>query len=556
MRFRLRLFFTLVFALTAVAMLMMLSLFTQSAQAQGPWVRGPFVTEAIKAASFDGDVRQLPNVAPTNMNSPHLRLARNGASAAAATPNDPMRQIAQSAFVMPPPIQNFSGISRTTLGLGVWPPDPNGDVGRNHYIQTVNLAVGIYDKTGTPLATFPLAALFTATKTLCDTTIRGDPVVVYDALADRWLITTFAFQSNAGPFYQCVAASKTGDPVTGGWWIYGMLADNQHLNDYVKIALWPDAYYMTANMFDMLSNSPLFIGVRAWALDRLQIYNGVLRSVSFDVAWNASSGCCYALLPSNLRGALPPAGAPNVLMASQILPNNTGGLLYLWRFHVDWTCPLTCSTLSAPINIPVSTFTDIEGNVVPQKGSAEMLDAGDAKLMMQLQYRNMGSADSLWAAQTVGGTGGATAIRWYEVRNPFTSPVLYQQGTYQPDGNYRWMPSLAVDRNGSMALGYSVSGAAMFPAIRYAGRLPTDPLGVLAQGETSLIEGAGSQVGGASRWGDYSAMTVDPIDDCTFWYTNMYYATNGNNWQTRIGSFQMPMCTAYTQHVYLPVLAR
>ena len=162
--------------------------------------------------------------------------------------------------------------------------------------------------------------------------------------------------------------------------------------------------------------------------------------------------------------------------------------------------------------------------------------------MSSLQYRNIGGVQSLWVSRTVV-AGTSTGVRWTEVRNMSTTPTVFQQGTYAPDATYRWMPSLAVDKSGNMAIGYSVSSATVFPSIRYAGRLVNDPLNTLGQTETSLVAGTGSQTSGrGARWGDYASMSVDPVDDCTFWFTSEYYEVTGTNWQTRIGSFKFPSC--------------
>jgi hypothetical protein len=183
---------------------------------------------------------------------------------------------------------------------------------------------------------------------------------------------------------------------------------------------------------------------------------------------------------------------------------------------------------------------------VPQLGSSETLDTLGDRLMTWLQYRNINGVQSLWVSRTVV-AGSSTGVRWMEVRNMSATPSVYQQGTYAPDSNYRWMPSLAVDKAGNMAIGYSVSSSSMYPAIRYAGRLVTDTLGTLGQTETTLIAGTGAQnYNNYQRWGDYSSMSVDPVDDCTFWYTTEYYETTGGNWQTRIGSFQYPSCSSTT----------
>jgi hypothetical protein len=212
----------------------------------------------------------------------------------------------------------------------------------------------------------------------------------------------------------------------------------------------------------------------------------------------------------------------------------------LWKFHTNWAVPASSTFSSVPQSVVVASFTDPSGEV-SQLGSPETLDTLGDRLMTWLQYRNIGGTESLWVSRTVD-AGASLGIRWMEVRNMGTTPSVYQQGTYAPDSNDRWMPSLAVNQQGDMAVGYSVSSASRYPAIRYAGRLAGDPLGTLGQTERTLINGTGSQNGGYTRWGDYSSMSVDPADDCTFWYTTEYYETISNNWQTRISAFRLPGC--------------
>ena len=510
---------------------------TPGAGPAGPAVSGPVAGELAVPASFDGDVRNLPQVGPP-VKRPMFEFKlppelREGGAAVV----DPVVQTNPGITVIPSPIQSFKGLDLNTWGAG-WPPDTNGDVGPNHYIQTVNTSIGMYSKTGAQLAAFTFDTFFDGTGTPCDASNQGDPVVLYDNPSGRWIITDFAWSNFvSGPYYECIAVSKTGDPVAGGWWLYGFRADDAThpwLNDYPKLGVWADGIYMSANMFDILtsSGSATYKGVRVWALNREDMVSGApLRSVRFDLGTSFAS-----LLPSNLRGALPPSGSPD-FFGSITAPST----FRLWKFHVDW--PVTSnSTFTGPTNITVASFSIPSGNV-PQGGSSETLDTLGDRLMMQLQYRNLGGTEALWANHTVA-SGGVTGVRWYEIRNPNGSPTVQQQGTYQPDTNYRWMGSLAVDSQGNMAVGYSVSSSSIFPQIRYAGRLAADPAGQLSQGETTLIAGTGSQSGGFNRWGDYSAMTVDPTDDCTFWYTTEYYETTGNNWQTRIGSFKFPACSS------------
>lgn len=482
-------------------------------------IKGPFVRGPVYPVSFDRDLRTLPR--PQNQQH-HITMQKEAPEIATGSTRrpDPVVQNWMSKKLMPATIRNFDGLDHSA-GSG-FPPDPNGDVGPNHYIQTVNTTAAIYDKTGTLITSFTFDDFFDGTGTPCDNAFRSDPVVLYDAMADRWLLSDFAF-SGPGPFYECIAVSKTSDPVAGGWWQYGLLTDNSVLADYPKFGVWPDAYYMSGYI------QPNY---RVWALDRNSILaGGPLNEVHFDL-----SGVFF-LIPSNLRGAAPPANSPNFFAAVDVF---TSTALHLWKFHVDWTTPVN-STFTGPTDITVASYTNPGADIPEQSGND--LDPIRFRLMMQWQYRNFGGTESLWGNQTVDAGAGIYGIRWYEIRDPNGSPTVHQQGTYQPDTNHRWIGGLAVDQFGNMAVGYSVSSAAMFPAIRYSGRLAGDPLGTLPQGEASIIEGTGAQTGFVgNRWGDYTSMTVDPVDDCTFWYTNEYYATSGDEWKTRIGVFSFPGC--------------
>ena len=515
---------------------------------QGP--PAAIVGPAAVPVSADIDLRTLPQVGPAQKHErsePQVLNwdSRIAGGMAGANFLDPVVQSSFGALAMPAAGQNFKGLDFATFGAG-HPPDTNGDVGPNHYIQMVNTAVGIYNKTGTRLAAFTLDNFFATAAAPCNNSNNGDPVALYDAPDDRWIVTDFAWTNiQNGPYYECIGVSKTNDPVAGGWWLYTFRADDAThawLNDYPKLALWSDGIYMSSNMFDCLDSACAnanYMGVRVWALNRSDLISGAaLRNVHFDMS-NTSFG---ALLPGNYRGAPPPAGEAEYF-ASVDAPS----AFHLWRFHVDWTTPAN-STFTGPNNITVATFAWPSANV-PQSGTTVTLDTLGDRLMMQLQYRNLGGTEALWASHTAA-SGSVTGIRWYEFRNPNSAPSVFEQGTFQPDSTWRWMPSLAVDQSGDMAVGYSVSSSSIFPGIRFAGRLVGDPLGTLGQGEATLIDGTDSQknnCGGAActRWGDYSAMTVDPVDDCTFWYTNEYYESGGGasgNWQTRIGSFKYPSC--------------
>jgi hypothetical protein len=246
------------------------------------------------------------------------------------------------------------------------------------------------------------------------------------------------------------------------------------------------------------------------------------------------------LLPADLDGSTPPpTGSPSFVLA---FDDATLSALNLWRFHVEWATP-GASTFTGPLQIPVAAFTEAcnGATCIPEPGGGQLDSLAD-RLMYRLAYRNFGTSDSLLVNHAVD-VGGHSAVRWYEIKTPGGSPTVYQQATYSPDSSYRWMGSMAMDQRGNILIGYSVSSGSVTPSIRYTGRLASDALGTL-QAEGSLFAGSGSQTGGITRWGDYSAATVDPTDDCTFFYTSEYLKTTGSfNWSTRIGTFKFPTCS-------------
>lgn len=462
---------------------------------------------------------------------------------------DPVIQDWHGPSSMPAPIHNFDGVRNVDRFL---PPDPNGDVGPNHYVQWVNVSFAIYDKTGTRL--FGPAngnTLWAGFGGPCETTNSGDPIVLYDHLANRWLMSQFALpniDSNSGPFFQCVAVSTTPDP-TGSYFRYEFKISETKLNDYPKFGVWPDAYYMSINQFTAPSFG--YGGAAAVAFERDNMLLGApARMVYFDL--ESVNPNFFGLLPSDLDGPPPPANTPNYFVqvddGSRLPPSHA---LHMWRFHVDWTIPSNSTfgvsgqpnavVPTAPFDLDMCGFAP---SCIPQRGTAARVHAISDQLMYRLQYRNFGTHESLLANHTVDVNGRDRAgIRWYEIRDPGGAPFIHQQGTYSPDFRHRWMGSIAMDGAGNIALGFSISSSRMFPSIAYVGRLVNDLPGTLPQGETRLIAGRGSQTSSASRWGDYSMMAVDPTDDCTFWYTQEYYRTTSEvGWRTRIGSFRLPSC--------------
>jgi len=452
---------------------------------------------------------------------------------------DPVLQQSYPTTLAPVTFLNFDGVGNGfsgpsgTFTVEAAPPDTEGDVGPNHYIQVVNTDLAIFNKSGTPIfGPVPFNTLWNGFGGLCQSDDDGDPVVIYDSIGDRWVISQFAVTGANGasvPFLQCVAVSQTADP-TGAYNRYAFAYNS--FNDYPKMGLWPDAYYTTFNMF----SGNTFLGAHVCAYDRASMLAGAAATQQCFQLSTSFGG----LLPADLDGAqLPPAGSPNYVLA---LGATTG--LAFWKFHVDWTTPAN-TTLTGPTAITTAAYTEAcsGGTCIPQTGTPQQLDSLADRLMFRLAYRNFGDHESLVTNHSVT-AGTSVGVRWYEIRSPGTTPTIFQQGTYAPDSNFRWMGSIAMDQNGNMALGFSLSGSTLHPAIHYTGRLAGDPLGQMTQGEGTIIDGAGSQTKNLNRWGDYSMMGIDPSDDCTFWYTNEYIPSNGTfNWKTRIGSFKFPSCT-------------
>jgi hypothetical protein len=462
---------------------------------------------------------------------------------------DPVVQNAFGPLAMPTPNRNFEGISNQ---WSVYPPDTNGDVGPNHYVQTVNLGFRVWDKSGNPLTPVQnLNTLWQGFGGVCETSNDGDPIVLYDPLADRWMISQFGLPGFPnGPSYQCIAVSQTADPA-GAWHRYGYVSSATLIEDYPHFGVWPDAYYMTTNEF--VGGSLNWSGVGAFAFERAAMLAGLPADMQYFHLGATQWG---GMLPADLDGTTPPpAGAPNTFVevddSAWDPPNIPTDQIEFWQFHVDWNTPAN-STFTNSANVAVAPFDGIvcplfDRNCIPQQGTAVRLDAISDRTMWRNAYRNFGTHETLVFNHTVDASGqdnGRAGVRWYEIRSPrAAAPTIAQQSTYAPDTNSRWMASAAQDRDGNLAIGFSISSATMYPSISYAGRLATDPPNQLTQGEALMFAGTGSQTGTANRWGDYSGLVVDPTDDCTFWYTNEYYQTTSSvGWRTRIASFKFPSC--------------
>jgi hypothetical protein len=454
---------------------------------------------------------------------------------------DPVWQKQDGTYLpsSPAPVQNFDGLTNIS---GFYPPDTQGDVSTDKYVQVVNVNFAIYSKTGALL--FGPAALKTIWEGIpspWNNTNSGDPVVLYDQEAKRWLITQFSVPASSTTQYaQLVAVSQTSDP-TGAWYRY-VFPFGSTMPDYPKFGVWPDGYYLSVNQF---AGGATWAGAGACALERTKMLAGdpAAQMIYFNLGAGSEP---TSMLPSDWDGMVPPA--PGEANHFTYFNTTTGPETYLriWDFHADWITPAN-STFTQVSSLTTAPFdqdlcTGTRERCIPQPGTAIKLEALSDRLMYRLQYRNFGTHSAMVTNHTVDvDATGHAGIRWYELRNAGAGWNIHQQGTWSPDASNRWVGSIAMNSAGDIALGYSVSDAtSTFPSIRYTGRKAGDLPGTMTLAEQSVIAGTGSQTGTAARWGDYSMMSVDPSDDITFWYTTEYVQVTGNvTWKTRIASFNV-----------------
>jgi hypothetical protein len=455
----------------------------------------------------------------------------------------------------PSPVPAPIGLNILGLGAGFpnftvefVPPDTNAAVGTTQVVETVNLSLQVFNKTTgvcTPTAVctpVDLSALVT-TGDNCQNGEMSDPVVLFDKIHSRWVIAYVAGTAGgplgvSAPFLQCFAVSKS-DDATGAYNLYsfdvstlGGLLTNPALNDGDKMGIWPDAYYLSYNEFDQ--KTQLFLGAGACAVDSSKM-----------IAGQAAKIVCFfrptedSLRPADLDGStLPPANEPAFYVGTLHPPSHFN----LWQFHVDFANAGN-STFNGPAQLTVQRFAEACGGgvCIRQPKGGESLDSLGDQLMHRAAYRNFGTHESIVLSHSVRARKGS-GIRWYELRSPVSSPFVFQQGTFAPDTNFRWTPSIAMDKAGDIAVGYSLSGRTLFPSIRYTGRTPDLPPGQMSS-EASIVEGTGVQFGQMHRWGDYSSMSIDPVDDCTFWYAQEYITMiDAPAWSTQLANFKFPNC--------------
>ena len=469
------------------------------------------------------------------------------------------------------PTNNFEGISNqdnfNTFGGRVNPPDPNGAVGPTDYVEMVNLLVAVYSKSGAQrLAPTAIGALWAGFAVDDCVDESGDPVVMYDQVANRWILSQFTTRGLSDPTkpnFNCVAVSTTPDP-TGPYFRYAFTT-GFNFPDYPKYGIFKDSYLITTREFGDLD--PNFYGIGVYALDRNKLLAGDPRARAVKFILDSS------VVPINLMGdGLLPAMVDGKTKPKQdakipiIGTQDDGGpygatfdALNIWDLDVHWNSTPTAS-FALNTQLPVAPFDSVfpcaptSRDCLPQPGitnTAQFLDVLSYRQRptWRLAYRNNGTFETMVTAQSVEASPGVAGMRWYQIRRVGNTYSLAQQGTYAPaDGVDRWMGSVAQDKHGNTALAYSVvNGTDVFPGIRYTGRLAGDPTGQMTLGEATIINGTGVQTTTNSRWGDYTSLNVDPVDDCTFWYVNEYYTAAGqasatNGWQTRVASFKLPGC--------------
>ncbi len=536
---RTRLAFVLLVALPALAV---------ADQPRTSAARGPRVTRSVRHDTSPAlrsirarlapprPDRQVPNKKPLDLVERHKPFVKR--------PDPVVHGVSPSPG--PAPLLSFAGQSdddnAAIAGFRVVPPDTNGDVGPNHYVQFINSVIAVYDKNGGLAAGFPKAgnAFWVDFGGICEENNDGDPTVVYDHLADRWVVSQFAIGADG---HQCVAVSATSDPA-GAYHRYDFLVSTDGFNDYPKIGVWPDAYYLSANEF---TNS--FEGAVAVAFERSQMLNGgQARMVKFGPL-GCGAECFYAIMPSDLDGPAPAAGTPNTFVMS--FDDETWGTgdksdgYRLWNFAVDWSNP-AASTFTSLGQVDAPEFDanmcSFSAACIHQPKAGERVDTFAQATMYRAQFRHFADHDAIVVSHTVDATGKNVAgVRWSELRRTAADWSLQQTGTIATsDDIHRWMGSAAMDQAGNVAIGYSTGGKTAFASIRYSVHAATDPPGQVGS-EVTLHAGAGAQKSSFHRWGDYSSMSVDP-DGCTFWYTNEYYDDIASfDFKTRIGSFRV--CT-------------
>jgi hypothetical protein len=448
---------------------------------------------------------------------------------------------------------SFEGVSvfdcRSVVGFRVAPPDTNAAVGDTQVVQWVNVCYAVYDKSTGGLIAGPFAgnAFWKGFGGPCETSNDGDIIIQWDKSNHRWLASQNVFSA---PYMTCIAVSQTAD-ATGSYFRYAF--PQPGFPDYPKWGLTSSAYYQTQNVS---APPPLVFGVNVCAYDAKSMLKGSSNATQVCIFDN-SNGTYFddSMLPADDDSDQGPAKS-EVLMGAidNFSPGDTH--VYEYLFDVNFGNPakstLTGVNGSMPITVPAFNLAVCAGqyritDCVKQPGTIYQLDTLGDRLMYRLAHFNEHGTQHFLVAHSVNNTT-AVATRWYEFRSQGLGNVkklsLYQSGQTPDDGEYRWMGSVAMDKTGNIALGYSRSSAATgdYPSIYYAGQTAGDPLGT-TETEALIKQGSGSQTDTVDRWGDYSSMALDGNDSCTFWYTTEYYPATGSfSWATWLASLKFPNC--------------
>lgn len=472
-------------------------------------------------------LRDIPSVAATHSNHEHpvkrLPALKDGG------PDGALQKVAGP----PAPMALTSGFDGVGTGNGYTvnaaPPDTNGSVGLTQYVQWVNEAFAIFDKTtgamiGTPKLGNTLWAGFGGG---CQANNDGDPIILWDKISQRWFATQFSVSTT--PYLQCIAVSTSAD-ATGTWNRYSY-SYGTGFNDYGKFGVGPDAYYGTYNMF---ANGSTFSGAKLCAYDRVAMING--RSATS--ACSQLSTSYGGVLPADSDGVAPAAGTP------WYFANFGTNSLNFWQMTVNFST--STATLTGPTNVAVAAFTRAcsGGTCIVQPGTTQKLDSLADRLMYRLQYRTLSDGQHLVVNHSVAvGTtrkNTVASVRWYDFKvSSTTTPAVARQGTLPVDGNFRWMGSAAMDKLGNIILGYSKSGSSVYPSVFYT---VIQAGSSTASAESRLLAGTGAQQSNLARWGDYSSASLDS-DGCTVWFTTEYLKSSGTfNWSTFIAPVKVAGC--------------
>lgn len=481
--------------------------------------------------SFDGSVTSLKFKRPPKREPREKDEYKRPPSRISGRPYE---QAAPAVRQADTPLLSFEALDFANYGSGT-PPDPHGDIGPNHFVAAVNTAVGIFSKSsGAKLASFGFNE-FMATAEMtgpCATDNNGDPYVFFDRVSGRWFITDFAWSNSSGPFFQCIAVSKTDNPVTGGYWTYAFEIPGNNMADYPKFGAWADGIYMTSNLFYQAGP---YAGVEVDAFNRADL---ISNAETIRVQTKILSTSYYSLLPVNDEFGTATVGTPAMFVSDD------DDVLRMWKWAINWSNAAS-SSWTGPFAVSGGQSYDWAPNDVSQRGSSESLDTLSDRLMSAPQWSNVDGIPAMWISRSIDAGSGNAGIYWAEIRGiNGSSPTVYQDMQYTVASSSRWMPSLVVNKAGSMGVVYSVADRSTFPSLAYAGRTAGASLGSFDLGERTIVSGLSAAVSGYSRWGDYFSASLDPADDCTAWFMGEYMSGSGGwNWTTRIAKVSIGSCT-------------